>query len=66
MFFSLEFSTLVLYYCTEMELKIFRTREPREVLFQDRTPCHADHLGDGSPTAAVGIVQSVWGLGEQK
>ncbi|VDD86454.1 unnamed protein product [Enterobius vermicularis] len=42
-----------------------RTREPREVLFQDRTPCHADHLGDGSPTAAVGIVQSVWGLGEQ-
>ncbi|KAK6054676.1 hypothetical protein COOONC_07819 [Cooperia oncophora] len=32
------------------------------LLFEDRTPCHADHVGDGlerKTTAAVGILQSI-------
>uniref|UniRef100_A0A0N4X5G2 JmjC domain-containing protein n=1 Tax=Haemonchus placei TaxID=6290 RepID=A0A0N4X5G2_HAEPC len=36
--------------------------ERRELLFEDRTPCHADHVGDGlerKTTAAVGILQSI-------
>ncbi|KAJ1359437.1 hypothetical protein KIN20_018168 [Parelaphostrongylus tenuis] len=39
-----------------------RHYERRELLFEDRTPCHADHVGDGlerKTTAAVGILQSV-------
>ncbi|KHJ80815.1 hypothetical protein OESDEN_19505 [Oesophagostomum dentatum] len=39
-----------------------RHYERRELLFEDRTPCHADHVGDGlerKTTAAVGILQSI-------
>ncbi|CAB3397860.1 unnamed protein product [Caenorhabditis bovis] len=39
-----------------------RVSERRELLFEDRTPCHADHVGDGlerKTTAAVGILQSI-------
>jgi hypothetical protein len=39
-----------------------RVRAPRELLFEDRTPCHADHVGDGDQrytTAAVGLLKAV-------
>ncbi|KJH43401.1 hypothetical protein DICVIV_10578 [Dictyocaulus viviparus] len=39
-----------------------RHYERRELLFEDRTPCHADQVGDGlerRTTAAVGILQSI-------
>ncbi|XP_061921727.1 lysine-specific demethylase RSBN1L-like [Entelurus aequoreus] len=39
-----------------------RTSEPRELLFEDRTPAHADHIGQGferQTTAAVGVLKSV-------
>ena len=39
-----------------------RPMERRELLFEDRTPCHADHVGDGlerHTTAAVGVLQGV-------
>uniref|UniRef100_A0AAY4B849 Round spermatid basic protein 1 n=1 Tax=Denticeps clupeoides TaxID=299321 RepID=A0AAY4B849_9TELE len=39
-----------------------RTSEPREVLFEDRTRAHADHVGqsfDWQSTAAVGILKAV-------
>ncbi|KAI6214251.1 hypothetical protein M3Y94_00245600 [Aphelenchoides besseyi] len=39
-----------------------RSMERRELLFEDRTPCHADHVGDGlerHTTAAVGVLQAV-------
>uniref|UniRef100_A0A914X257 Round spermatid basic protein 1 n=1 Tax=Plectus sambesii TaxID=2011161 RepID=A0A914X257_9BILA len=41
-----------------------RHSERREVLFEDRTPCHADHVGDGlerRTTAAVGVLQAIHG-----
>jgi len=41
-----------------------RAMERRELFFEDRTPCHADHVGDGlerHTTAAVGILQAVRG-----
>ena len=41
-----------------------RARAKRELLFEDRTPCHADHVGDGDhrfTTAAVGILKAVRG-----
>ncbi|VBB26177.1 unnamed protein product [Acanthocheilonema viteae] len=44
-------------------------REPREFFFEDRTPCHADHVGDGlerRTTAAVGVLQSIYGPTEKK
>lgn len=47
----------------------FRCREPREFFFEDRTPCHADHVGDGlerRTTAAVGVLQSIYGPMEKK
>ncbi|CAD5219350.1 unnamed protein product [Bursaphelenchus okinawaensis] len=46
-----------------------RSLDRREVLFEDRTPCHADHVGDGlerHTTAAVGILQSIRGPNEHK
>lgn len=46
-----------------------RSMERRELLFEDRTPCHADHVGDGlerHTTAAVGILQAVRGSDEQR
>ncbi|XP_007540770.1 round spermatid basic protein 1-like [Poecilia formosa] len=39
-----------------------RTSEPREVLFEDRTRAHADHIGQGferQTTAAVGVLKAV-------
>ncbi|GMT22038.1 hypothetical protein PFISCL1PPCAC_13335, partial [Pristionchus fissidentatus] len=41
---------------------VIRHSERRELLFEDRTPCHADHVGDGmerKTTAAVGILQAI-------
>lgn len=45
-----------------------RASEPREVLVEDRTRCHADHVGHGfdrKTTAAVGVLQAVKAPGEQ-
>uniref|UniRef100_A0A1I7XRT6 JmjC domain-containing protein n=1 Tax=Heterorhabditis bacteriophora TaxID=37862 RepID=A0A1I7XRT6_HETBA len=45
-----------------------RHSERRELLFEDRTPCHADHVGDGlerKTTAAVGILQAIKGNNEK-
>ena len=39
-----------------------RTSEPREVMFEDRTRCHADHVGQGlerHTCAAVGVLKAV-------
>ncbi|XP_029102118.1 round spermatid basic protein 1-like protein [Scleropages formosus] len=39
-----------------------RTSEPREMLFEDRTRAHADHIGQGferQTTAAVGVLKGV-------
>nr|XP_020455156.1 round spermatid basic protein 1-like protein isoform X1 [Monopterus albus] len=39
-----------------------RTSEPREMLFEDRTRAHADHIGQGferRTTAAVGVLKAV-------
>lgn len=39
-----------------------RATEPREVLFEDRTKAHADHVGqsfDWQSTAAVGVLKAV-------
>ena len=39
-----------------------RTSERREMLAEDRTRCHADHVGQGfdrQTTAAVGIIKGV-------
>ena len=39
-----------------------RTSEPREVMVEDRTRCHADHVGQGPDrltTAAVGVLKGV-------
>ncbi|XP_065694944.2 lysine-specific demethylase RSBN1L isoform X2 [Patagioenas fasciata] len=39
-----------------------RTSEPREMLFEDRTRAHADHIGQGferQTTAAVGVLKAV-------
>ena len=39
-----------------------RTNEPREIMFEDRTKCHADHVGQGferHTCAAVGILKAV-------
>ena len=39
-----------------------RASEPREILAEDRTRCHADHVGHGfdrHTTAAVGILKAV-------
>ncbi|GMS95036.1 hypothetical protein PENTCL1PPCAC_17211, partial [Pristionchus entomophagus] len=41
---------------------VIRHSERRELLFEDRTPCHADHVGDGmerKTTAAVGVLQAI-------
>lgn len=37
-------------------------------MFEDRTPCHADHVGDGlerKTTAAVGILKGIRGEAEE-
>uniref|UniRef100_A0A3B5B163 Round spermatid basic protein 1 like n=1 Tax=Stegastes partitus TaxID=144197 RepID=A0A3B5B163_9TELE len=42
-----------------------RTSEPREMLFEDRTRAHADHIGQGferQTTAAVGVLKAVCAL----
>ena len=39
-----------------------RASEPREILAEDRTRCHADHVGHGfdrQTTAAVGLLKAV-------
>ncbi|KAH9410309.1 round spermatid basic protein, partial [Tyrophagus putrescentiae] len=39
-----------------------RASEPRELMFEDRTKCHADHVGNGfdrKTTAAVGVLKAV-------
>ncbi|GBM15537.1 Round spermatid basic protein 1-like protein [Araneus ventricosus] len=39
-----------------------RSTEPRETMFEDRTKCHADHVGQGFDrltTAAVGVLKAV-------
>lgn len=44
-----------------------RSSEPREIMFEDRTKCHADHVGHGFDrltTAAVGVLKAVH-CGEQ-
>uniref|UniRef100_A0A914C551 Round spermatid basic protein 1-like protein n=1 Tax=Acrobeloides nanus TaxID=290746 RepID=A0A914C551_9BILA len=46
-----------------------RSMERREVLFEDRTHAHADHVGDGlerRTTGAVGILQAVLSRKEKK
>ncbi|XP_017274722.1 lysine-specific demethylase 9 [Kryptolebias marmoratus] len=47
-----------------------RASEPREVLFEDRTKAHADHVGqsfDWQSTAAVGVLKAVhFGEGENR
>lgn len=43
-------------------LQMRRKSEPREMMFEDRTRCHADHVGQGfdrHTTAAVGILKAV-------
>lgn len=43
-------------------LHLRRSSEPREILFEDRTRCHADQVGHGfdrHTTAAVGILKAV-------
>ncbi|TKS90655.1 Round spermatid basic protein 1-like [Collichthys lucidus] len=44
-----------------------RASEPREMLFEDRTRAHADHIGQGferQTTAAVGVLKAVGAGGE--
>ncbi|KAL5013528.1 hypothetical protein ScPMuIL_007798 [Solemya velum] len=44
-----------------------RSSEPREVLVEDRTRCHADHVGQGFErltTAAVGVLKAVNSVSE--
>ncbi len=39
-----------------------RMNEKRETFFEDRTKCHADHVGQGldrQTTAAVGVLKAV-------
>lgn len=39
-----------------------RASEPREVMVEDRTRCHADHVGQGPDrftTAAVGVLKGI-------
>ena len=39
-----------------------RVSEPREFLAEDRTKCHADHVGHGldrQTTAAVGVLKAI-------
>ena len=37
-----------------------RMNEKRETFFEDRTHCHADHVGKGpDTTAAVGVLKAV-------
>ncbi|RWS28532.1 Round spermatid basic protein 1-like protein [Leptotrombidium deliense] len=43
-------------------LQMRRTSEPRELMFEDRTRCHADHVGQGldrHTTAAVGVLKAI-------
>lgn len=43
-------------------LQLRRTSEPREMMFEDRTKCHADHVGQGfdrHTTAAVGVLKAI-------
>ncbi|CAG2104859.1 unnamed protein product [Medioppia subpectinata] len=43
-------------------LQLRRISEPREMMFEDRTRCHADHVGQGfdrQTTAAVGVLKAV-------
>lgn len=43
-------------------LHVRRSSEPREILFEDRTRCHADQVGHGfdrHTTAAVGLLKAV-------
>lgn len=59
--------TLLFFLCrTTNEIKnlqyLPRTSEPREMLFEDRTRAHADHIGQGferQTTAAVGVLKAV-------
>ena len=53
-------------YRTKSELQSLlygpRMTEKRETLFEDRTHCHADHVGQGmnkQTTAAVGVLKAV-------
>lgn len=55
-----------MFYRTTNEIKnlqyLPRTSEPREMLFEDRTRAHADHIGQGferQTTAAVGVLKAV-------
>ncbi|XP_005097886.1 uncharacterized protein LOC101855187 isoform X2 [Aplysia californica] len=46
-----------------------RSSEPREMLFEDRTRCHADHVDHGPDrmtTAAVGMLKAVHSRGPNK
>lgn len=56
----------LLYFSGVNELKnlhyLPRAHEPREVLVEDRTRCHADHVGQGfdrQTTAAVGVLKAI-------
>ncbi|PAV63549.1 hypothetical protein WR25_20826 [Diploscapter pachys] len=52
----------------QKSLLTIRHSERREVFFEDRTPCHADHVGDGlerKTTAAVGILQAIMSPAER-
>lgn len=55
-----------LFFRTTNEIKnlqyLPRASEPREMLFEDRTRAHADHIGQGferQTTAAVGVLKAV-------
>lgn len=59
-------SIIFFLYRTTNEIKnlqyLPRTSEPREMLFEDRTRAHADHIGQGferQTTAAVGVLKAV-------
>lgn len=60
-------SPILFFFCrTTNEIKnlqyLPRTSEPREMLFEDRTRAHADHIGQGferQTTAAVGVLKAV-------
>lgn len=59
-------TTPTLYFRSTNEIKnlqyLPRASEPREMLFEDRTRAHADHIGQGferQTTAAVGVLKAV-------
>lgn len=59
-------TAVLMYFRSTNEIKnlqyLPRASEPREMLFEDRTRAHADHIGQGferQTTAAVGVLKAV-------